>query len=609
MISLSPADEAMIEGLLERMTLPQKLGQIVQTERLVITPEEVRDYHLGSVLSGGGSCPGDNTAADWVAMNDAYWAASMDTSPGRIPIPILYGVDAIHGHNNVRGATIFPHNINLGAIGDPALVRAIGRATALEVLATGVDWTFAPTLAVARDRRWGRTYESCSEDPELVARLAPAFVEGLQQDLGDTAVAACLKHFLGDGGTAEGIEQGDTRLSEAELRRIHLRPYLPALAAGALTVMVSFNSWNGEKCHGNARLVTDLLKGELGFQGLVISDWDGIDYLDEDPSECVARGLETGIDLFMVSEHWRDFLRYAEAHVRSGRISSARLDDAVRRILRVKAALGLFKKPRPAERPYAGRPLLGCEAHRALAREAVRRSLVPLKNEGALLPLARTARVLVAGKNAHNLGHQCGGFTIAWQGSSGNDLVEGGTTIWEGIKALCPTSEFDESGSSADPARHDVAVVVIGERPYAEGLGDIRSGDDVLIREGSQIKGKLKKLEPYGHSTTLATLHPEDLQVLSRIAGKGVPAVAVMLCGRPLVTEAELAQSAAFVVAWLPGSEGLGVAEALFAAQPEGEPWLPGRLPFSWPKEEGAPQWVGDQQMNVRFPRGYAWPA
>jgi beta-glucosidase len=373
--------------------------------------------------------------------------------------------------------------------------------------------------------------------------------------------------------------------------------------------MVSFNSWNGEKCHGNARLVTDLLKGELDFQGLVISDWDGIDYLDEDPSECVARGLETGIDLFMVSEHWREFIRYAEAHVRSGRISSARLDDAVRRILRVKAALGLFQKPRPAERPYAGRPLLGCEAHRVLAREAVRRSLVPLKNEGALLPLARTARVLVAGKNAHNLGHQCGGFTIAWQGSSGNDLVEGGTTIWEGIKALCPTSELDETGSSADPARHDVAVVVMGERPYAEGLGDIRSGDDVLIREGSQIKGKLKKLEPYGHSTTLATLHPEDGQVLSRIAGKGVPVVAVMLCGRPLVTEAELAQSAAFVVAWLPGSEGLGVAEALFGAQPEGEPWLPGRLPFSWPKEEGAPQWVEDEQINVRFPRGYAWPA
>jgi beta-glucosidase len=234
---------------------------------------------------------------------------------------------------------------------------------------------------------------------------------------------------------------------------------------------------------------------------------------------------------------------------------------------------------------------------------------VPLKNEGALLPLARTARVLVAGKNAHNLGHQCGGFTIAWQGSSGNDLVEGGTTIWEGIKALCPTSELDETGSSADPARHDVAVVVMGERPYAEGLGDIRSGDDVLIREGSQIKGKLKKLEPYGHSTTLATLHPEDGQVLSRIAGKGVPVVAVMLCGRPLVTEAELAQSAAFVVAWLPGSEGLGVAEALFGAQPEGEPWLPGRLPFSWPKEEGAPQWVEDEQINVRFPRGYAWPA
>ncbi|MGD1989882.1 MAG: glycoside hydrolase family 3 N-terminal domain-containing protein, partial [Pseudomonadales bacterium] len=296
MLSLRPEDHAFIEGLIAQMSLAQKVGQILQTERLVITPEEVRDHHVGSVLSGGGSCPGDNRPSDWVSMNDAYWAASMAEGPGRLPIPILYGVDAVHGHSNVRGATVFPHNINLGAINDPDLVRQIGRATAREVLSTGVDWTFAPTLAVARDRRWGRTYESCSEDPALVARLAPAFVEGLQGDLGDEGIAACLKHFVGDGGTSEGIEQGDTRVSEAELRRIHLAPYPPALAAGALTVMASFNSWNGDKCHGHRYLLTDVLKGELGFEGLVISDWDGIDYLDDDYSQCVARGLNAGID-------------------------------------------------------------------------------------------------------------------------------------------------------------------------------------------------------------------------------------------------------------------------------------------------------------------------
>lgn len=608
MLALRPEDHAFIEGLIEQMSLAQKVGQILQTERLVITPEEVRDHHVGSVLSGGGSCPGDNRPSDWVSMNDAYWAASMAEGPGRLPIPILYGVDAIHGHSNVRGATVFPHNINLGAINDPDLVRRIGRATAREVLSTGVDWTFAPTLAVARDRRWGRTYESCSEDPALVARLAPAFVEGLQGDLGDEGIAACLKHFVGDGGTSEGIEQGDTRVSEAELRRIHLAPYPPALAAGALTVMASFNSWNGDKCHGHRYLLTDVLKGELGFEGLVISDWDGIDYLDDDYSQCVARGLNAGIDLFMVSENWRTFLKTAEQQVREGVVPESRLDDAVRRILRVKVALGLFTKPRPAQRPLAKQPELGCPEHRGLAREAVRRSLVLLKNDDALLPLPRSARVLLAGKSANDLGNQCGGFTVEWQGASGNHLIEGGSTVFDGIRALASACDLDPEGHSADQAKHDVAVVVIGERPYAEGLGDIRSGEDVLIREGSQIRGKLKKLEPYGRSAALEALHPEDLETLTRIKATGIPVVTVMLCGRPLATDPELAQSDAFVVAWLPGSEGAGIGEALFAAQPKGEALFPGRLPFAWPKDGGAPQWQGDEQENVRFPRGFPWP-
>ena len=598
--------DSRVEALLARMDLAHKLGQLVQTERLAITPEEVRDHHVGSVLSGGGSCPGDNRPSDWVAMNDAYWAAAMEDGPGRVPVPIIYGVDAIHGHNNVLGATIFPHNIGLGAANDTDLARRIARATALEVLATGVDWTFAPTLAVARDHRWGRTYESCSEDPQLVARLAPAFVEGLQGDLGEDAIAACVKHWVGDGGTSEGIEQGDTRVGEAELRRLHVAPYLPALAAGALSVMVSFNSWNGEKCHGNRRLVTELLKDELGFEGLVISDWDGIDYVSEDYSEAVARGLETGIDMFMVSETWREFLAHAEAHVRSGRIPMARIDDAVRRILRVKAALGLFDKPRPAARKWSDADVVGCAEHRAIAREAVRKSMVLLKNESAVLPLAPQARILVAGRNAHDVGHQCGGFTIAWQGSTGNDVVQGGTSIWDGIAARAAHTELsaDGSGAEADPSRHDVAVVVIGEGPYAEGMGDIRTGDDVAIREGSMIRGKLKVLAPYGHSTALSALHPEDAATIERIRARGVPVVTVMVCGRPLETNREIDASDAFAVAWLPGSEGDGVAEVLFGEAP-----FSGRLPFAWPATTEPPRFVGDDRQDARFARGYGLDA
>lgn len=593
-----------VNALLARMDLEHKLGQMVQTERLAITPEEVRDHHIGSVLSGGGSCPGDNRPADWVAMNDAYWAASLEEAPGRVPVPIIYGVDAIHGHNNVLGSTIFPHNIGLGAAGDPELARRIARATALEVLATGVDWTFAPTLAVARDNRWGRTYESCSEDPSLVARIGPAVVEGLQGDLGDDGIAACVKHFVGDGGTSEGIEQGDTRVDEAELRRVHVAPYLPAIAAGTLTVMVSFNSWNGEKCHGHKGLVTDLLKDELGFEGLVISDWDGIDYIDDDYAECVARGLEAGIDMFMVSENWRGFLEAAEQHVRSGRVSMDRIDDAVRRILGVKEALGLFEKPRPAARKWSDSDVFGCQAHRDIAREAVRRSLVLLKNENATLPLSRDARVLVAGKNADDVGHQCGGFTIAWQGSTGNDLVEGGTSIWQGIRELAPGAELDVDGGTADPARHDVAVVVIGERPYAEGMGDIRTGDGVAIREGSMIRGTLKTLQPYGATLVHADLHPEDIATIERIRSAGVPVVTVMLNGRPLETNRELDASDAFVVAWLPGSEGAGVGEVLFGEAP-----FTGRLSFGWPATGAAPRWVGDEKQDLRFPRGYGLDA
>jgi len=594
--------EAKVDALLVKMTLAQKIGQMVQTERMAITPEEVRAWHIGSVLSGGGSSPGDNRVQDWVTMNDDYWAASMAQDDAHLAIPIMYGVDAIHGNNNVTGATIFPHNIGLGAANDPDLMERIAQVTAREILASGVEWTFAPTLAVARNSQWGRTYESYSEDPEIVGSYAGRFVQGLQGDLGADSVIACVKHWVGDGGTTEGIDQGETTLSEQTLERVHIAPYYPAIDAGVLTVMVSFNSWQGEKCHGHKYLLTYQLKGKMGFDGFVISDWDGIDYLSESYYDAICQGVNAGIDMFMVSEHWRPFIDHLNHHVARGTVAMDRIDDAVRRILRVKFAYGLFDKPRPAERPWSNHASFGSHEHRAVAREAVRKSLVLLKNDDQVLPLAKTQRILVAGKNAHNTGHQCGGFTIAWQGTSGNDFVDGGTSIWEGIQQVAPNAVLstDGSGSEADPQLHDLAVVVIGETPYAEGMGDIRTGDDVIVQAGSQIQGLLKVLEPYGDTMVLADLHPEDLQAISNVTSRGVPVVTVMVAGRPLVTNRELEASSAFVAAWLPGSEGQGVADVLF-----GDHDFSGKLSFSWPRNGDKTVNRGDEDYDPLFPYGY----
>jgi beta-glucosidase len=591
-----------VELLLQKMSLAQKIGQMVQTERMAISPEEVKAWHIGSVLSGGGSCPGDNQLADWVQMNDAYWAASMEQDEEHLAIPIIYGIDAIHGNNNVRGATVFPHNIGLGAADDPELLERVAQVTAREILASGVEWTFAPTLAVARDHHWGRTYESYSEDPAIVSRYSERFVHGLQSDLGQDSVVACAKHWVGDGGTAHGIEQGDTRVSEQELRRLHMAAYLPAIKAGVLSVMVSFNSWNGDKCHGNAYLVNYVLKEQLGFEGCVISDWDGIDYLSESYFEAIAAGVNAGIDMFMISENWKPFIQHLKNHVTHGSVSMERIDDAVRRILSMKVAYGLFDKPRPAERHWSMHESFGSAEHRQVAREAARKSQVLLKNEGATLPLSHRQRVLVAGKNADNLGHQCGGFTIAWQGTSGNEFIEGGTSIWQGIQAIAPEAQLssDGSGHEADPEEHDVAVVVIGERPYAEGMGDLRTGDDVIVQAGSQINGGLKVLEPYGSTSVLAELHPEDLETINRIKSKGVPVVTVMISGRPLVTNEELEASDAFVAAWLPGSEGQGVADVLFGDHP-----FTGKLSFSWPRLANTTINVGDEDYDPKFPYGF----
>lgn len=583
--------------LLARMTVDQKLGQMMQPERMSATPDDVRTHHLGSILSGAGSSPGDNRPGDWVAMNDAYWAASMDAGDGRTPIPLMFGVDAIHGNANVIGATVFPHNIGLGAANDPELMARIARATALEVLSTGVEWTFAPTLAVVQDLRWGRTYESFSEDPALVARYAPHLVAGLQGDLGEDGVIACAKHWVGDGGTTEGFDQGDTAIGEDELTRTHIAPYRPALAQGVLTVMASFNSWNGDKCHAHRYLLTEVLKGRLGFDGFVISDWDGVDYVDDDYATAIARCVNAGVDMLMVSVNWRICLAHLKARVADGTIPMARIDDAVRRILTVKLRYGLFERPRPAERRWSRQPCLGAEAHRAIAREAVRKSLVLLEHRDDVLPLRPSQRILVAGRNADNAGHQCGGFTVAWQGLDGNDRLPGASSIWEGIRRVAPGATLSVDGAAADAAQHDVAVVVIGEHPYAEGMGDIRSRE--TIGAGSGTGGKDKRLAPYGETLELAALHPEDLATIRRIAERGIPVVTVLVAGRPLVTNDELQASHAFVVAWLPGSEGAGVADVLFGTHD-----FVGTLPFSWPADTASGPATA-RAARARFPRGH----
>jgi beta-glucosidase len=590
---------ARVESILTSMNLAQKIGQMTQSERLEASPDDVRKYHLGSILSGGGSHPQGNGVADWLRMADEFWDASMDGAQGRVPVPILYGVDAIHGNNNVRSATIFPHNIGLGAAHDVALMQRIAKVTAREILATGVDWTFAPTLAVAQDIRWGRTYESYSADTTLVCDYAGPFITALQENVGEDGVIACAKHWVGDGGTTYGIDQGETTLAWDEFEALHLAPYYQALEAGVLTVMVSFNSWNGDKCHGHKYLVTDILKGRLGFSGMVVSDWDGIDYLAEDYTEAVCQAVNAGIDMFMVPKRWREFIKALTILVENGRVSMARIDDAVRRILTLKDISGLLDNPRPSARKWSADPGFGSTAHRQVALEAVRKSLVLLKNDAALLPLSKTARVLVAGRNANNIGHQCGGFTLSWQGETSNDTIKG-SSIWDGISALAANASLsvDGTGVEADASSHDVAIVVIGERPYAEGMGDIRSGEHMLVEMGSKIKGSMNVLEPYGRSLVLADLHPEDLQCIKNITSAGVPVIVVMVSGRPLVVNAELQEAAAFVAAWLPGSEGLGVAQVLF-----GEHDFSGSLSFAWPAND-----VGEgvePGATALFPMGY----
>ncbi len=568
----APDVEQRVQSLLERMSLEEKVGQIMQGEIQTVTPEDVRKYHLGSVLNGGGSMPGRKDgaqAADWLALADAYWEASMDTRDGGVAIPVFWGTDAVHGDGNLVGATLFPHNIALGATRDPELIRAIGEATAQEVRATGVEWVFGPTLAVAQDDRWGRTYESYSENPAVVREYADAMVTGLQGEVGtdtfldEAHVIATAKHFLADGGTEYGNDQGDARVDEQELINIHNAGYPAAIKAGVQTVMASFSAWNGEKNHGNAYLLTDVLKQRMGFDGLVVGDWNGHGQVPGCSNDSCARAINAGIDLLMVPYDWKALYTNTLEQVRRGEVPMARLNDAVRRILRVKVRSGLFDK-KPSARVMAGRTdVVGSPAHRAIARRAVRESLVLLKNHNHLLPLKPQQTILVAGPGADNISMQSGGWSVSWQGVGiQNDQFPGATSIFSGIQ-----SAVEQAGGQAVlsvdghfDSKPDVAIVVFGEQPYAEGQGD---RDTVEFEPGNK----------------------NSLALLQSFKAQDIPVVSVFLSGRPLWVNPELNASDAFVAAWLPGSEGAGVADVLIASA-NGAPRYDfnGRLSFSWPK-------------------------
>jgi beta-glucosidase len=590
-----PTIETEVEELLSKMTLEEKVGQVIQPEINSVTPDEVRQYRLGSVLNGGGGWPGNDkhaTPGDWLVLADRFWEASMDPPAGGHAIPVLWGLDAVHGHNNVIGATLFPHNVGLGAANDADLIREIGRVTAREVAVTGQDWDFGPTIAVARDGRWGRAYESYSEDPEIVAAYAAAMVEGLQGTadsdsfLDGEHLIATAKHYLGDGGTDGGVDQGDNLASEEALRDIHGAGYVSAIGAGVQTVMASFSSWQGIKMHGNPGLLTAVLKQRMGFDGILVGDWNAHGQVPGCTNESCAAAIDAGLDIFMVPQDWKALYENTLAQARSGEIPAARLDDAVRRILRVKMRAGLFERGKPSSRPLAGRTeLLGSAEHRAVARRAVRESLVLLKNNGGVLPLAPTARVLVAGYGADDIGKQCGGWTISWQGTGNlNEEFPGATSIWNGIRATVEAAGGSAvlSPDGSFEAKPDVAVVVFGEDPYAEFQGDRDSVD-------------------YAPGST------RDLELLQGLKAAGVPVVSVFLTGRPLWVNPELNASDAFVVAWLPGTEGDGIAEVLFAGA-DGAPRndFRGRLSFSWPKSPAqAVLNRGDEDYDPQFAYGF----
>ena len=583
--------DARVRSIVAGMTLEQKVGQMTQADIRSITPDEVRRYYIGSVLNGGGAWPSMNmhaTAGDWLELSDAYYRASMSTDM-KVHVPVIWGTDAVHGHNNVYGATLFPHNIGLGAARDPELVKRIGRATAEQVRATGISWTFAPTLAVVQNPRWGRTYESYSSDPALVRAYGEAMVDGLQGRLGSpTSVLATAKHYLGDGGTFHGKDQGETRTTEADLARTHAAGYYGALKANVRTVMVSYSSFTDTatgkhwgKMHGNRHLVTDVLKHRLGFNGLVVSDWNAIGQLPGCTNWHCPQAINAGVDLIMVPDDWKKFIASTVADVRAGRISTTRIDDAVSRIIRVKLEAGLFRAS-PASGPHPDAPVLHSPEVRALAREAVRKSLVLLKNDGGVLPLRRTGRILVVGKGADSLPMQAGGWSLTWQGDNTktSDYPEAETLLSALRKARgADAVDYSPDGTGVDFRNYLAVVMVAAEKPYAEGAGDIAF--PASIRHTSR--------------------YPEDLEALGRVSGKGVPVVTLLYSGRPVAANDLINRSDAFIAAWLPGTEGEGLADMLLASAAGRAAYdFTGRLPFDWPAGDCLPRSGG-----IQFRRGY----
>jgi beta-glucosidase len=570
--------------LLAQMTLDEKIGQMTQPEQgpVLSNPGDMQKYFIGSVLSGGDSDPSEgNSLQAWTELYDRTQKEAIKT---RLQIPILYGIDAVHGHSNVLGAVMFPHNIGLGCSRDHALVEKIGRITAEEVRATGIQWTFSPCVTVPQDIRWGRTYEGFSEDPALVKVLGEAAVRGLQgSDLGNPlSILACAKHYVGDGGTSASsaplpgtppnakprlrVDQGDTNLDEATLRRIHLPGYITAIRSGVGSIMPSYSTWNGVRCSASKRLLTEILKEELGFEGFLISDYNAINQIDpRDYKGSIAISINAGMDMAMVPTGYRDFFNKLKELVSEGKVPTSRIDDAVTRILRVKFAMGLMDKDRS---PLADRKLhqsFGSPEHRAVAREAVRKSTVLLKNEKRTLPISKKiARIHVAGKSADDIGNQCGGWTIKWQGQSGN-VTPGGTTILQAIKAAVSKETqvtFSPDGTGAEGA--SLSVVVVGERPYAEGVGD-RS--DLLLAE-------------------------EDTKAIANAKQAGIPVIVILVSGRPMIITDVLPQMDAFLVAFLPGTEGQGIADVLF-----GDYKPTGKLSVSWPKS------MDQLPLNIHVPK------
>ncbi|MFL6618171.1 MAG: glycoside hydrolase family 3 protein [Povalibacter sp.] len=582
--------EDAVARLMKQMTVEEKVGQVIQADITSIKPEDLKKYPLGSVQAGGNSSPNNDErapAAEWVkllrefrAANKAYWGQ-------RETIPIIFGIDAVHGHSNIVGATIFPHNVGLGAAHDPALLRKIGEITAVEVAVTGADWTYAPTVTVPRDDRWGRSYEGYSEDPEIVASYSKEITLGLQGALVDGKpiapgkIAASAKHFLADGGTEAGKDQGDAKVSEDELIRIHSAGYKPAIDAGILTIMASFSSWNGEKHTGNKSLLTDVLKDRMGFTGFIVNDWNAHGQLPNCTNDNCPAAINAGIDMYMAPADWKGLYTNLVKQVKDGTVPMSRLDDAVHRILRVKLKAGLMRNERPLEGNY---DMLATPAHRAVAREAVRKSLVLLKNNN-VLPIKASARVLVTGDGADNIGKMCGGWTLSWQGTgnSNKDFPKSQSVyagIAEAVKAAGGVASLSANGEFKE--KPDVAVVVFGEEPYAEFQGDLASlhykpGDD------------------------------RDLNLLRTLKSKGVRTVAVFISGRPLWMNREINAADAFVAAWLPGTEGAGIADVL-VADAQGKPRFDfsGKLARSWPKRpDQATLNRGDKNYDPLFAYGY----